>query len=193
MGYRKDMNVKGSALTSAQIAQAERLLGTAPFAYMAMVEPGGPYVLPLNFVYVSEGLIGPEATSAGDAPPVGKPLAPASGGLDGRIYFHTGEGRKTAALATDPRVCLAVTGGVIFEQGDTPCADGFAYRSLLIWGRARRLMEEDRRRLALRAIVTKYDPGAVDTPLDEADLGQTLVFEVTIEAASYKERPRPGA
>ncbi len=81
------------------------MLRDAPFAYLAMVEPGGPYVVPLNFVYVAGG--------------------PAQQ-LDGRIYFHTGEGRKTEALAADPRVCLAVTAGAAFDQGDSPCADGFS-------------------------------------------------------------------
>ena len=50
---------------------------------------------------------GPAATSRYVARHTGAVPEPAR--LDGRIYFHTGEGRKTAALAADPRVCMAVT------------------------------------------------------------------------------------
>jgi len=166
MRYRGDMETITRPLSSADVAAAEELLRDAPFAYLAMVESGGPYAVPLNFVYVG-----------------------GEGGLVGRVYFHTGEGRKTEALAADPRVCLAVTAGAAFDQGDSPCADGFSYRSLLLWGPARRIEDRDRRETALRAIVAKYDPAAAGAPFGEADFAQTVIYEVVIEAAGYKEQP----
>jgi nitroimidazol reductase NimA-like FMN-containing flavoprotein (pyridoxamine 5'-phosphate oxidase superfamily) len=189
------MDATAGPFTDEQVARAEQLLGQAPFAYLAMIEPEGPYLVPLNFVYLSGGLSAPPDAPPRDPPLCGLPLGdaplPSPVRLGGRIYFHTGEGRKTASLAADPRVCLAVTGQVGFEQGETPCADGFSYRSLLLWGRARPLEGESLRKLGLRAIVAKYDPGAAEAPFDEADLAQTLVYEMTIDAASYKERPGP--
>ena len=165
-------------LTGAEAAAAEELLHDAAFGYLAMVEPEGPYVLPLNFAYVGAG--GP----GGSAGPRRE-----SGPLGGRIYLHTGEGRKTAALAANPRVCLAVTAGVAFQQGDNPCADAFSYRSLLLWGRMRRIEDRAEREIALRAIVAKYDPAAAAKPFGQADFAQTILFEMTIEAASYKQEP----
>ncbi len=189
------MDTAAGPLTDEQVARAEQLLGQAPFAYLAMIEPEGPYLVPLNFVYLSGGLSAPPDVPPRDPALRGLPLGdaplPSPARLGGCIYFHTGEGRKTVALAADPRVCLAVTGQVGFEQGETPCADGFSYRSLLVWGRARPLEEESLRKLGLRAIVTKYDPGAGDAPFDEVDLARTLVYEMTIDDATYKERPRP--
>jgi uncharacterized protein len=167
MRYRGGMDATTRPLSSADAAAAEELLRDAPFAYLAMVEQGGPYAVPLNFAYVG-----------------------GRGDLDGRVYFHTGEGRKTEALAADPRVCLAVVVGVAFDQGDSPCADGFSYRSLLVWGPARRIEDRDRRETALRAIVAKYDPAAAEAPFGEADFAGTLVYEVFIEAASYKQQPQ---
>jgi uncharacterized protein len=171
-------------VTRAAVEQAERILNETPFGYLAMIEPGGPYVVPLNFAFVPAGV------SATSGKPNGalSPSDPAR--LEGRIYFHTGEGRKVGALAADPRVCLAVTVATGFEQGDTPCADGFSYRSLLIWGRARRLDREEKRELALREIVAKYDPDAVDRPFEEVVFDRTIVYEVVIETASYKQQPR---
>ncbi len=168
MRYRGAMDPTARPLSSADTAAAAKLLRDAPFAYLAMVEPGGPYVVPLNFVYVPGG-------------PTQQ--------LDGRIYFHTGEGRKTEALAADARVCLAVTAGAAFDQGDSPCTDGFSYQSLLVWGQARQIHDGDRRETALRAIVAKYDPAAAGAPFGEADFAQTLLYEVIIEAAGYKEQP----
>ena len=166
MRYRGDMDTTTEPLSNADAAAAEELLRDAPFAYLAMVEPDGPYVVPLNFAYVG-----------------------GEGGLDGHIYFHTGEGRKTEALAAHPRVCLAVTGRVAFDQGDTPCADGFSYRSLLVWGPARRIEDRHGREAALRAIVAKYDPAAAGAPFGEADFAQTLIYELVVEAVGYKEQP----
>ena len=178
MRYRGSMDGTPNPLSGAEAAAALELLREAAFAYLAMIEPQGPYVLPLNFVYVE----GDEATG-------GSAVGPEAGRLSGRIYFHTGEGRKTAALAADPRVCLAITAGVAFQQGDSPCADGFSYRSLLLWGQARRIDDPARREAALRAVVAKYDPGAATRPFGEAHFAQTMLFEMTIEAAGYKHEP----
>jgi nitroimidazol reductase NimA-like FMN-containing flavoprotein (pyridoxamine 5'-phosphate oxidase superfamily) len=166
------------SLSTAQAAAAEQLLLTAPFGYLAMSEPpgtgtGSPYVVPLNFAYVAGD--GASARSGRPEP-------------DGRVYFHTGEGRKTRALAADPRACLALTAAVGFEQGAGPCDDGFSYRSLLVWGRVRRLEDAAEREAALRAIVAKYDPEAAGTPFDEGVFSRTLLFELIIEATGYKER-----
>jgi nitroimidazol reductase NimA-like FMN-containing flavoprotein (pyridoxamine 5'-phosphate oxidase superfamily) len=165
-----------------EAAAAIRLLREAPYAYLAMTETGGPYVLPLNFAYEEIAWAEPDAAAAPD-------LCGKSARLAGTIYFHTGEGRKTAALGADPRVCLAVTGGATFVQGDSPCRDAFSYRSLLVWGRARLIEGAAAREAALRVIVAKYDPNAAGMPFGEKDFAQTLLYEVMIEAASYKQEP----
>jgi nitroimidazol reductase NimA-like FMN-containing flavoprotein (pyridoxamine 5'-phosphate oxidase superfamily) len=174
-------------LSSAEIVKAREILRTAPLAYLAMVEPDGPYVIPLNFVYAEDdGGAGPKGLSAASTAPAPEPGQVA--GLGGRIYFHTGDGRKAKDLAADPRVCLAVTDCVAFHQGDSPCADGFSFRSILVWGDARLLEDENRREAALRTILAKYDQGAAETPFNEAVFARTLLYEVVIEAAGYKER-----
>jgi nitroimidazol reductase NimA-like FMN-containing flavoprotein (pyridoxamine 5'-phosphate oxidase superfamily) len=174
MRYRGSMHSDPKRLSGAEAAAAVELLHEATFAYLAMVEAGGPYVLPLSFAYV--GGVGPAGAE------------PEAGSLSGRIYFHTGEGRKTAALAADPRVCLAVTSGTAFHQGGTPCGDGFTFRSLLLWGQARRIDDPAEREAALRDIVAKYDPDAAAMPFGKAVYARTILFEMTIEAAGYKER-----
>lgn len=185
------MDMNTHRLSAAEVAQAKELLAKAPFGYLAMIEGAGPYVVPLNFVF--EAAAGP-ASSAPVANPSGGTGAASSTSsevtLFGHIFFHTGEGRKTAALDVDPRVSLALTASATFYQGGSPCADGFFYRSLLVWGEAHRIEEPGKREAALRAIVSKYDPAADGASFDEAHFTQTLLYEVTIEAASWKEQPR---
>ena len=184
MRYRGSMDDAMDLVFAAEKAAARELLHDAAFGYLAMVEPEGPYVLPLNFAYVD----GEPGSHLATAAPASKDGAQA-GPLRGRIYFHTGEGRKTAALAADPRACLAVNAEVAFQRGNDPCSDSFSYRSLLLWGRMRRIEEPAERESALRAIVAKYDPKAAAKPFGQADFAQTILFELTIEAASYKQEP----
>lgn len=147
--------------------EARDVLESARIAYLSMVE-GGPYVIPICFAY--------------DCPEGSKEW--------GRIVFHTGEGRKTRALAMDPRVCLAVVVDAAFDQGPAPCADAFAYRSVLVEGSAVRLERPAEREEALRLIVGKYDPPATDLPFAEDDFEMTLVYSVAIRSLSYKQQGR---
>ncbi len=143
--------------------QAEEVLLAAPVAFVAMVDGGAPYVVPMNFAY--------------------------STASPGRLYLHTGAGRKTQALADDGRVCIAVTAGEAFYRGATPCQDGFAYRSVLVEGRATLIQENDLREEALRTLVAKYDPAAAELPFRPDALAETLVYAVDIDALTYRQRP----
>ena len=166
------------SLSAADRAQAEALLRKAPFAYVAMVDSARPYVVPMNFAY--------EPAAAPTEAPGGSPRDL------GRLYLHTGEGRKSDALAGNPLVCVAIAADAAFNQGATPCEDGFAFRSVLVEGRATLLEDRAERERALRAIVVKHDPGAVDMPFAEKALAETLVYAIDIEAFGYKVLPRRG-
>jgi nitroimidazol reductase NimA-like FMN-containing flavoprotein (pyridoxamine 5'-phosphate oxidase superfamily) len=153
-------------------AHAAAVLREAPVAFLGLVDDG-PYVVPMNFAYED-----PSDRGGGQGP--GR----------GRIVFHSGAGRKSDALAKDPRVCLVVTVDTTLERGSSPCDDGFAYTSALVQGRAMLLETREDREAALRTIVAKYDPAAALLPFDEDDFERTLVYAIAIETLSYKERPR---
>jgi nitroimidazol reductase NimA-like FMN-containing flavoprotein (pyridoxamine 5'-phosphate oxidase superfamily) len=158
---------KTRLLSAQEVSEAKDVLESAQIVYLS-VNDGGPYVVPICFVYdVTEGS---ESW--------------------GRVVFHTGEGRKSRALAVDPRVCLVVVADVAFDQGPEPCADAFIYRSVLVEGSAVLLEERAQREKALRQIVAKYDPRASDLPFTEEDFRMTLVYSVAIETLGYKHRRR---
>jgi uncharacterized protein len=147
-----------------ELKRAIELLRQAPFAAFAVVDGGHPYVVPLNFAH--EGSPAPY----------------------GRLVVHTGPGRKSAALAANPRVCLTASADEGFVQGDTPCSDGFAFSSVVAEGTARLLEGLPERLAALDAIVAKYDHAMAGRPFEERVLAKTLVYEVVIESLAYRER-----
>lgn len=181
-------------------AEAQLVLEQATVAYMGLVEPGPgsteetlPYVLPINFAHLVTAIGAdhcrpnrPLPDDPQSAPPQSVDLRPNHGRL--RVFFHGREGRKTRALALNPRVCLAITVDTAFSSGSSPCEDGYTYRSLLLWGRARPLESPEEREAGLRAVVAKYDPAAVDHDFSQHDLAQVQVYEVDVEKLSYKER-----
>lgn len=190
------MSTDDSRLGPADQALAEALLREAPFAYVAMVDnappaagapsdpsPAGaapdgarPYLVPMNFAY--EPAAAPTEAPADKAPDLG------------RLYLHTGAGRKSEALAGNPRVCVAIAADAAFEQGATPCSDGFAFRSVVVEGRATLFEDPAQRERVLRLIVAKHDPDAADMPFAEGALAETLVYAITIETLGYKARSR---
>lgn len=157
-------------------AAVERVLGDALVAYVAMVDgtnradPLRPYVVPMNFAYE-------------------RPCAGVTGD-EGRLLLHTGPGRKVDALAADPSVCVSVISQEELRLGSAPCEDGFLYRSVILEGQAILLTDEVEREKALRAIVAKYDPGAVAKPFAANTFSQTLLYVVEVETIGFKERPK---
>jgi len=140
---------------------AGELLGRSPLGFLAMSDADGPYCLPVSFAWDGEHLV-----------------------------FHTGPGKKSDALAADDRVCLAVVENEGLQPGDDPCGDNFVYRSALVYGSARLLLEDGDRERALRAVVAKYHPAGAGQPFRPASFARTLVYSISVRAVTYKQRPR---
>ena len=165
------------------VLRAEALLHAAPVAFVSVVAVDAPYVIPMNFAYLPPL---PDTDYSGQADAhAGTP------GPLGQIVLHSGAGRKTRALADNPRVCMAVISDAAFVQGKTPCRHGFAYRSVLVEGHATLLEDSDRREQALRKLAAKYHEATADEPLEEGALAQTIVYSIEIDMLAYRERPRP--
>jgi nitroimidazol reductase NimA-like FMN-containing flavoprotein (pyridoxamine 5'-phosphate oxidase superfamily) len=141
---------------------AEQVLLTAPVAYVGMVDQDGPYVVPVTFTYAG-----------------------------GEILFHGGSGKKSEALERDPRVCIAVTAEAAFVQGKSACQDTFHYRSILIFGEARRLTTPSDATRALRLIVEKYEAAEAEARFEDRTLARTWVHAVRIQAFTCKTEPSP--
>jgi nitroimidazol reductase NimA-like FMN-containing flavoprotein (pyridoxamine 5'-phosphate oxidase superfamily) len=129
-----------------------------PVGYLGMVDEDGPYVVPISF-------------------------APG----DEIVYFHGGEGKKSAALARDPRVCLTVVSEADFLLGAQACKDNFRYSSVLVFGRARLLTDPAERNAGLRALVRKYHTTDPEAPLAQESFARTLVYAIESLRVTAKE------
>ena len=138
----------------------ELLLERRPVGRLAVTTTEGPYIVPVNFVFV-----------------------------EGNLYFHSGPaGRKMEALRADPRVCFLVdeTGPqVLWKQG---CGISQIYRSVVCFGKAEFVEGLGEKKEVLEKMVQKYVPSRYSLPpLKDENIRKTAVVKIVIEAMSGKE------
>ncbi len=135
--------------------------------------------------------VGRLGTVSGDGAPMIKPLNFVYRG--GKIYFHTAlEGEKIEHLTSNPRVCFEteeVLGYV--PASDSPCQSNFAFRSVIIQGRARMLQESGEKIAAFEDLMAKYQPGAKLRPLTKEMVEGVGVVEITVESMTGKANRVP--
>ncbi len=103
------------------------------------------------------------------------------------IYLHCApEGRKLQALKHDSRVSFCVVGSkrIVPEQFTTE------YESVVAFGQARIVEDDDERRRALRAIVEKYAAQHIEEGLKaiERSLHRTAVVAIEVDSFSGKTK-----
>lgn len=140
-------------------SERESLLAEMPVGRLAVVTADGPYIVPVNYIFV-----------------------------EGCIYFHSAlSGRKMEALRNDPRVCFLVDESgprVLWEQG---CGISQIYRSVICFGRAEFVETTEEKRGVLEKMLDKYVPGGYPRPsMTDQNIGNTAVVRIVIESMSGK-------
>jgi len=108
-----------------------------------------------------------------------------------RLYWHgAAASRMIGKVAEGLPACLTaslIDGLVLAPSG---FFHSMNYRSVMAFGRARRIDDLEARRRALEAFIDRIYPGRAATlrPPTEAELKQTALVEMTIEQASAKVR-----
>lgn len=155
---------------SKQLLPAEEctaILETASFGVLGTGGTGGvPYAVPLSFAYLRP--------AEEDEP---------SGGF---IYAHCATvGHKLDALAENPRVCLTV----VDQSEPVPEKLTDRFRSVMAFGTARLVEDEDEKCLGLVALGEKYAPGLDDLVDKEiaSTLHRTCVIAIDVEHITGKE------
>ncbi len=138
------------------------LLESAPVGRLGTIGPDGwPMVKPLNFAY-----------------------------YEGRLYFHSArQGEKLDDIRRDPRVCFEVDLPIAYVKGvaENPCRAEYLYRSVIVRGRAKVVEEEAERRIALDALLRKYQPEGGYGPYLEEKLALTAIIRIEVDGLSGKE------
>jgi hypothetical protein len=133
---------------------------------------GTPYVVPLNFVYENEGR---------------------------RVHFHLARqpGHLSSNLAFSPKVCFEVDEpGPLFATGEAGCDSDQAYESVVCFGRAALVSDEDEKERIARLFFRKYiDEHMPGRSYDPQLVWLAAVEFVTLEATvvTGKRCPAPGS
>jgi nitroimidazol reductase NimA-like FMN-containing flavoprotein (pyridoxamine 5'-phosphate oxidase superfamily) len=113
-------------------AALESILHRATVCRLGLAVGDEPYVVPVSFGY-----------------------------QDGSLYVHSSpEGKKVEMLRQNPRVCFEVDVEEELVRKGAPCAWSVRYRSVIGWGRAAFLTDEEEKRRALDVIVAHYGTGS---------------------------------
>ena len=132
------------------------------------------------------GLIAHVGVTTDDGPLV---LPMAYGRDDGWLYLHGAAANHLLNTGEGDEVCVTVThlDGLVMAR--TPFHNSMNYRSVVVRGRARRILDEQRRLDALKLItdhvVAHWD---LVRPPSPSDLRKTMVLELPLAEASAKVR-----
>ncbi len=104
---------------------------------------------------------------------------------DGKIYFHSAtEGHKVDAILQNDKVSFCVV-----ERDEIKPAEFTTYfRSVIAFGKARVLEDEDEKLSALRLLADKYSHGEAGMEAEIAKgFNHLLMVEITVEHLTGKE------
>jgi len=140
--------------------ELEDVIRRAEVCRLAMIDDGVPYIVPMNFGY-----------------------------RDGTFYFHCArEGRKLDILRKHPRVCFELEADVRLVRGDAPCKWSTSYESVIGWGVAELVMDEEEVRKGLEVLMSHYTEEPFD--FDPRSLSLTAVIKVKAERMTGKRSKR---
>ena len=140
------------------LSDAKELLTRAPVGRLGLSLNDHPYVVPLNYVFYDE-----------------------------KIYFHCSkEGQKLDYLNRNHRICFEIDEFSGIRKGDKPCSYETKYRSVIVYGNAKLVLEPEVKMKVLKKLVEKY-AGDVITSFDENPVMRTQIVEITVEKITGKQ------
>lgn len=107
--------------------------------------------------------------------------------IEDAVYFHCArEGKKTDALRSNPRVCVACVGDTRRMENEFSTE----YESAILFGNASEVIDETEKVAALRRLCERHTPlnmDAFDTEIKRS-LCRTAVWRITIDMISGKRK-----
>ena len=137
--------------------EIESIIRKSTVCRLALADDGRPYIVPLCFGYSNNAL-----------------------------YFHSArEGKKIEILKKNNHVCFEFDIHPEIKQGDTACAWGMKYRSVIGYGTATLIDDSEQKREALNIIMAQYADGAFEYAQKSFD--KMLVIKVDVSEMSGKK------
>jgi uncharacterized protein len=126
---------------------SQEILREGFYGRLATAVDDKPYIVPVNYAYVED-----------------------------RIFIHCNKkGRKLDNIRSNPNVCFEVSEPHKLVKNRKPCDFGVRFSSILAFGSAEIVEDEDQKAMAVRAIVQKY---AGEMATDEITPEQLKSIEV---------------
>lgn len=137
----------------------EQLLLRTRICRLGLFDGQWPYVVPVNYGYA-----------------------------DGHLYVHSSaKGRKMEILRANPRVCFEIDLDVEVAAGERPCDYTTHYKSVIGFGRAVLLHDENEKLQGLRIIMRRH--GGPQDGFRPEVLPKTAVIRIDIESMTGKSNP----
>ncbi|KHE93019.1 MAG: pyridoxamine 5'-phosphate oxidase family protein [Candidatus Scalindua rubra] len=143
-------------------AEVEELLSNALVGRLGTCSNNIPYITPVNFVYDND-----------------------------KVYFHSAhEGRKIENIKHNRRVCFEIDKMVSVIPGmRMPCGSTTEYKSVIIFGDIRVVVDIDEKTVALNKLIEKYAPEAPRLPQYSDAAGRTNVLVIDVKEITAKQSP----
>jgi nitroimidazol reductase NimA-like FMN-containing flavoprotein (pyridoxamine 5'-phosphate oxidase superfamily) len=140
--------------------ELHRVLDEALVARLGMVDEGRPYVVPLNFA------------REGD-----------------ELWLHcAAEGRKLRCLSAEPSVCVEVDRVIEVTSGTSACGWNCRYESVIGFGVAAVVTDDESRLRGLQALMGKYSRRR-DWQFPKETLARTVIVCVRLDSLTGKRSP----
>ena len=138
--------------------EIEELLSRELVGRLGTCKDNQPYVIPMCFIY-----------------------------YEGKIYFHCApQGRKIENMKANPKVCFQMDEHRLVPSS-VPCDFTMHYRSALVFGKVRLLVDPKEKLKVLKVMMDKYDTTKLAKTLDEAEIHRVEVGEIIIEEIRGKK------
>ncbi len=136
----------------------EWILKKALFCKIALSRDNKPYIIPMNFGFKSNSL-----------------------------YLHSApEGKKIEILKKNPQICFEVDIKTEIVTSNNPCNWGMRFYSVIGFGKACIIRDNEGKRKALDVIMDKYT-GGKSFEYSEDDFNQLIIIKVEITDLTGKK------
>jgi nitroimidazol reductase NimA-like FMN-containing flavoprotein (pyridoxamine 5'-phosphate oxidase superfamily) len=139
------------------IFEIESILNDATVCRIGLADASEPYIIPVCFGYVP-----------------------------GSIYLHSSvSGKKIAMMGKNPKVCFEVDQYDTVIRSEVPCAWGMRYRSVIGFGRASLIADNNEKKQGLNCILSHY--GGRLHEFSDDEVRSVCVIRIDIDSMTGKK------
>jgi len=156
------------------IQEIAEILRQCKTCYLAVVDEGKPYVVPLSYGY--------RVFNSQEGNLTGSPLL--------ELYFHSAlEGRKLDIMKRNAQVCFAIAKEGEPVHADTPCNSGYYYSSVIGNGKAV-FVEDCSEKCEALSVMFRQQTGS-DVVFTDKEADTVCVFKIVSTDFTGKRKPAP--